>query len=420
MPINLESAPKDSIKRLAAAFATDDGEQVEEALAETFGEVRDGLAAELAERFRQADGDRAALSARGFRQLTAAETRYYERFIDAMRSSNPREAFLTMANSDDAALPTTVIEDVLGKVRTDHPLLAAVKTVNTRTLTRWVKAKHTEQLAAWGELDSEVTKEITGAFEVVDLGQGKLSCFAVLSMDMLELGPTFVDAYVREAMAEAMGAALEAAVVNGSGIKGEPVGMMRSVKANVSVNQTTGYPAKTAKKVTDLSPASYGALVAGLVKDESGRRKRSGALSSLAIVCNSEDYLTKVMPATTVLATNGGYVNGLFPVPTKVVQSEAVPAGKAVLGLLDEYSLFVGGNRGLQYSDEYKFLEDQRIFKMVQYANGRAEDDTSFVVLDISGIDPAYITVKAKTDAAAAAPGSGGSGNSGTGTGGQG
>lgn len=401
MPINLESRAKDSVKRLAEAFGTDDAAQVEDALAETFGQFHEELAAELAERFRAADGDRAALASRGFRQLTAAETRYYERFIDAMRSANPREAFLTMANSDDAALPTTVIEDVLGKVRTDHPLLDAINVVNTQTLTRWVKAKHTEQLAAWGELDSAVNKEITGAFEVVDLGQGKLSCFAVLSMDMLELGPVFVDAYVREALAEAMGAALEAAVVDGKGIKGEPVGMMRSVKEGVSVNQTTGYPAKTAKAVTDFSPASYGALVAGLVKDENGRMKPAGSLSTLALVCNAEDYLTKVMPATTVLATNGGYVNGLFPVPTKVIPSEAVPAGKAVLGLLGEYTLFVGGNRGLQYSDEYKFLEDQRTFKTVQYANGRADDDTSFMVLNISKLDPAYITVKAKTDAPA-------------------
>lgn len=411
MPINLESRAKDSVKRLAEAFGTDDAAQVEDALAETFGQFHEELAAELAERFRAADGDRAALASRGFRQLTAAETRYYERFIDAMRSANPREAFLTMANSDDAALPTTVIEDVLGKVRTDHPLLDAINVVNTQTLTRWVKAKHTEQLAAWGELDSAVNKEITGAFEVVDLGQGKLSCFAVLSMDMLELGPVFVDAYVREALAEAMGAALEAAVVDGKGIKGEPVGMMRSVKEGVSVNQATGYPAKTAKAVTDFSPASYGALVAGLVKDENGRMKPAGSLSTLALVCNAEDYLTKVMPATTVLATNGGYVNGLFPVPTKVIPSEAVPAGKAVLGLLGEYTLFVGGNRGLQYSDEYKFLEDQRTFKTVQYANGRADDDTSFMVLNISKLDPAYITVKAKTDA----PASGGTASGGGG-----
>ena len=69
---------------------------------------------------------------------------------------------------------------------------------------------------------------------------------------------------------------------------------------------------------------------------------------------------------------------------------------------MDEYSLFVGGNRGLQYSDEYKFLEDQRTFKMVQYANGKADDDTSFVVLDVSKLDPAYITVKTKADGASA------------------
>jgi len=400
--IQLENHAKESVKTLAAAFGTDDAEQVEQALAATFEDYRNDIAEELATKYRQAAGDSAALAARGFRQLTAEETRYYERFIDAMKSPNPRQAFITMADSDDAALPTTVIEDVLGKIRTEHPLLAAVKMVNTQTITRWVKAKHPEQMASWGELDSAVTKEITGAFEVVDLGQGKLSCFAVLSIDMLELGPTFVDAYVREALAEAMALALEKGVVDGSGVNGEPIGMMRKVAAGVSVNTTTGYPAKTVERVTDFGPAAYGALVAKLVKDEEGRLKPAGALSSLPMVCNPVDSLPKVMPATTVLATNGGYVNGLFPVPTKVICSEAVPEGKAVLGLMDEYSLFVGGNRGLQYSDEYKFLEDQRTFKMVQYANGKADDDTSFVVLDVSKLDPAYITVKTKADGASA------------------
>lgn len=147
--IQLENHAKESVKTLAAAFGTDDAEQVEQALAATFEDYRNDIAEELATKYRQAAGDSAALAARGFRQLTAEETRYYERFIDAMKSPNPRQAFITMADSDDAALPTTVIEDVLGKIRTEHPLLAAVKMVNTQTITKWVKAKHPEQMASW-------------------------------------------------------------------------------------------------------------------------------------------------------------------------------------------------------------------------------------------------------------------------------
>ena len=40
-------------------------------------------------------------------------------------------------------------------------------------------------------------------------------------------------------------------------------------------------------------------------------------------------------------------------------------------------------------------MDDERYFKVKQYATGRAFDNTSFIKLDISSLDPAYMTVKA-------------------------
>jgi hypothetical protein len=56
----------------------------------------------------------------------------------------------------------------------------------------------------------------------------------------------------------------------------------------------------------------------------------------------------------------------------------------------------MGGSKNgvIEYSDEYKFLEDQRVFKVKQYGAGRAFDNTSALYLDISGLSPAYITVR--------------------------
>ena len=79
-----------------------------------------------------------------------------------------------------------------------------------------------------------------------------------------------------------------------------------------------------------------------------------------------------------------------------MIPCNAVPEGKAVLGILDDYTLAVGGKRNgnIEFDDSVKFLDDARTFKLVQHAAGRAYDDTSFIVLDISDLDPAYITVK--------------------------
>ena len=57
--------------------------------------------------------------------------------------------------------------------------------------------------------------------------------------------------------------------------------------------------------------------------------------------------------------------------------------------------LLAGGekNKVIEFSDDYKFLEDQRYFKIKQFASGRCVDNTCSVLLDISDLDPAYITV---------------------------
>ena len=61
----------------------------------------------------------------------------------------------------------------------------------------------------------------------------------------------------------------------------------------------------------------------------------------------------------------------------------------------------MGGNKNgvIEVSDEYKFLEDQTCFKIKQHGTGRALDNTSALLLDISGLEPAYIVVKNITTA---------------------
>lgn len=396
MTIALNDASTNASKQLMAAFAGDNPEAIEEALVSFQQSIADDLAVQYKEAV--AAGDRAVLAERGFRQLTSAETKFYQRLIEAGKSSNPQQAFTSLTGTDampDDMLPTTIIDQVFKDLEEEHPLLAAINMTNTGMVVRWVRNKHTRQLAAWGNLEASISKEITSAFEVVDIKQGKLSCFAVISIDMLELGPTFLDAYLRRCLVEAMACGLEDGIINGKGIGGEPIGLMKKVSG--TVNTTTGYAAKTAQSVTDFTPATYGALVAQLIKNSNGKLKTGNVLGSLSMIVNAEDYLTKVMPATTLLNTAGSYVNDLFPIPTKVYPSAFVASGKAILCLLNEYDLFVGGNRGIQFSDEYKFLEDQRTFKIVQYAYGQAQDESSAIVLDISKLDPAYVTVKALT-----------------------
>lgn len=82
----------------------------------------------------------------------------------------------------------------------------------------------------------------------------------------------------------------------------------------------------------------------------------------------------------------------------EVVISEAVPAGKAVVAMLDNYFVGVGFSKDgvIEFSDEYKFLEDQRTYKIKTYGVGRAICENDALVLDISGLGEAVIPVKVK------------------------
>ena len=378
--------------QLMEAMKTNDQEQINKAW-ESF---HDSIAESVRQDFETVkdSNDAAALAQRGFRQLTSKEKAWYEKFIDAARSSNPKQAFTTLLGSDleDDLMPETIIEEVYRDLEEAHPLLNAIGIQYVGFSTKWVLNDHTKQMAHWGEVNSEITKEITSAFKIVDVTQNKLSAFAAIQLDMLDLGPVFLDAYIRRCLLEALACGLEDGIVNGTGLN-QPIGLIRDIHEGVSFSTSTGYPAKAKTAVTDFTPKTYGGLVAKLAQSESGNMRRIG---KIVLLVNPIDYYSKVVPATTVMGTDGLYRADILPVPTEIIQTTALKSGDAVLFLPDEYKLLAGGRRNgaIEYSDEYKFLEDMRYFKIKQHATGKAFDDNCALYLDISGLEELYVTVK--------------------------
>ena len=391
---------KDSINQLVTAMKSGNEAEIQQA----WEGLHDSIANQVKADFEdlQASHDSAILAQRGYRQLTSKETKWYQRVIDAMRSADPKQAFTAIIGSDNEEdlMPTTIIEDVYKNLKEEHPLLQAINFQYVGYITKWILNDHSAQNAVWGKITDEIVKEITSSFKVVDVDQNKLSAYAIVELGMLDLGPTFLDGYIRTVLSEAIMAGLELAIVAGTGVN-EPVGLIKDIHEGVSYSSSTGYPDKEKVAVKSFAPAEYGALVAQMAETEGGKKRK---FTEVGLICNMTDYLTKVMPATTVLNANGAYVNNLFPFPTTVYVSNALSDGDAVLFLKDEYFLGMGGSKNgvIEYSDEYKFLEDQRVFKVKQYGAGRAFDNTSALYLNISGLEPAYITVKNKEEVVSA------------------
>ena len=55
-------------------------------------------------------------------------------------------------------------------------------------------------------------------------------------------------------------------------------------------------------------------------------------------------------------------------------------------------------NGKIEYSDEYRFLEDERVYLIKLYANGFAMDNNAFVVLDITELHPVRFQVLNATE----------------------
>lgn len=381
---------KEAVATLQKAMQDGTPEEVQQA----WNQFHESVVEAVRQDFEMANGDTAILAQRGFRQLTAKEKTYYEKLIEAGKSKNPKQAMTDLIEA--GGMPETIIEDVYRDLVEEHPLLAKIKFQNVKYLTRWILNDHTAQTAAWGEINSEITEEIESAFKVVKITQCKLSAFAAIDKDMLELGPVFIDNYIRTFLKEALYCALEKAIIGGSG-KNEPVGLNRSIKKGVSFNTESGYPKKDEVKVKSFLPGEYGKVLAKLAKSETGRMRK---FDEVTLACNQVDYLQKVMPATTVLTNAGTFARDLFPFPTSVIRSNEIEEGKAIVFLPEEYFMGIGTSKdgAIEYSDEFKFLEDKRVFKIKMHAMGKAFDDTVAVVLDISKLEPAYITVLNKTE----------------------
>ena len=362
--------------------------------------LHDSIAAKVKADFEelQETNDAAILAQRGYRQLTTKEKKWYEKVITALKSKEPKQAFTAIIGSgnEEDLMPITIMEDVYKNLKDEYPLLKAINFQYVGYITKWILNDHTAQNAVWGKITDAIIKEITSSFKVIDVNQNKLSAYAIIELGMLDLGATFLDGYIRSVLSEAMLAALELAIVAGTGVN-QPVGLIKDIHEGVSFSSTTGYPNKEKVAIKSFSPEEYGAVIARMAKTESGNKRK---FKEVGLICNQIDYLTKVMPATTVLNANGVYVRDLFPFPTTVYISNALENGDAVLFLKGEYFLGMGGTKDgvIVYSDEYKFLEDQRVFKVKQYGAGHASDNTAAVYLDISNLSPAYITVRNKEE----------------------
>lgn len=280
----------------------------------------------------------------------------------------------TMANTP---LPTSIYEQVFEDLKAEHPLLSRIQFVNTTAVTEFVMRDSAVAAAQWGKICDEIKKQLDAAFVKKTLNNNKLSAFVNLCKSMLAIGPVWLDRFVREILAESIAVGLELAIVAGTG-KDQPIGMIKNL-AGAVVDGV--YPDKVATALTSFDAADLGAeVVAPLTK--SGTVAVNPA--DLLFIVNPLDYWTKLFGAFIYQTEAGEYIMDKNAIGATIVQSVAVPAGSMVVGKAKDYFLGLAMAQNISFSDDYRFLEDDRVYIAKLLAHGEPVNNDAFAVYDIS------------------------------------
>jgi hypothetical protein len=340
---------------------------------EAFQGYFDALQAEVANAVRSQVNDemldRSILQQRGQNVLTSEETKFFN------------AAVLDGGFKDDSILPVTTQERVFEDLVTEHPLLGALGLQDLGAATRFIYSDPTKAYA-WGQLFGGIAGQVNAAFTEEQISQLKLTAFAVIPNDMLELGPVWVERYTRTILVESYSTGLEYGFVNGTGAN-QPIGLMKDVDTATSAVTT-----KTSSGTLTFAPSEFGEVVAGelyevvkaLSTDAEGKSLK--VLNKVVMVVNPVD-LIGVQARNTIQTANGQWVMAL-PYNIQVVESEEVPVGKAIFFVKGRYLAAIAGGYKLKKFDQTLAIEDATLYTIKQFANGKPKDNKAALVYDLN------------------------------------
>ncbi|OXS66084.1 capsid protein [Lysinibacillus sp. KCTC 33748] len=314
--------------------------------------------------------DRSVLQQRGQNVLTSEETKFFN-------------AVVTSGGfSDDSILPKTTIERVFEELANEYPLLEALGLQDLGAVTRYIDSDPTKAYA-WGNLFEGIAGQVSSAFSDKEVGQLKLTAFAAIPNDMLELGPVWVERYVRTLLVESYSTGLEYGFVNGHGAtQKEPIGLMKDV--NVSTGAITD---KVSSGTLTFAPSEFGEIVAGelhgvisaLSVDSKGKKVKVGG--KVVMVVNPTDAIA-VQFRNTIQTASGQWVTAL-PYNIQVVESDQIPSKKTLFFVKGRYNARLAGGVKVKKFDQTLAIEDATLYTLKQFANGEPKDNKAALLYDL-------------------------------------
>ena len=295
----------------------------------------------------------------GLRALSKNEKSFYEKLINQS---------VTVKQGD--VLPTELIDNTLASVKEASDTLKLVQ-MAPAGVKKWLVAEKTGT-ASWAGLTDALTAELTATITSMNIEVNKLYVLLVVPKAIRELALPFVDKYFSAILAEAMHDGLVDGYLNGNG-KVAPIGILKQINA---VNVDSTHKDKTVSStITGFSPKQLAPVKKTL--SNGGTRK----VNKLYLIANPSDVYEYVEPALYYQGANG-YIS-TSRTEIEVIEEPMCPKGKAAFTLDQMYVLGMDSIKVDEYK-ETKALEDANVLIGKVYANGRATDDNTAFIFDVT------------------------------------
>jgi HK97 family phage major capsid protein len=356
-------------QKLTNAMASGDEKQQTEAFQNYFDALQTEVVNSVRSQVNDEMLDRSVLQQRGQNVLTSEEMKFFN------------AAVVDGGFTDDSILPVSTQERVFEDLVKEHALLGAIGLQDLGAVTRFIYSDPTKAYV-WGQLFGGIAGQVNAAFTEEEFGQLKLTAFAVIPNDMLELGPVWVERYVRTLLVESYSTGLEYGFVNGGG-NNQPIGLIKDVDA-----ETGAVTTKTSSGTLTFAPSDKGEIVAGelydvvsaLSTDADGKNRK--VLNKVVMTVNPVDAIG-VQARNTIQTANGQWVMAL-PYNIQVVESEEIPVGQALFFVKGEYIAALAGGYKLKKFDQTLAIEDATLYTIKQFANGKPKDNKAALLYDLA------------------------------------
>lgn len=240
--------------------------------------------------------------------------------------------------------------------------------------------------------------ELSLGFNDLEIDCYKVGGFFAICNANLEDSDIDLAAEILTALGQAIGIALDKAILygrNGVTTQKMPQGIVSRL---VQTEAPTGYPA-TARPWADLHTSNIkthaasvtgAALIAAIIGD-SGAAKGKYSRGEKVWVMNETTY-TSLMAATVNTTDDGRFVSGVsgtMPVVGGVIETLSfLPDNVIIGGYFDLYTLAERAGQKFAQSEHVRFLQDQTVFKGTARYDGAPAIAEAFVAIGINGVTP--------------------------------